>query len=423
MVTSQWNADYMDTEENVGNGGIARVGIAIGNGVQPGYTLDVGGSTNSNGGYCISGDNSGNGVGQCINQWDDLGWYSTYNSQWNADYMDTEENVGNGGIARVGIAIGNGVQPGYTLQVGGTVYATEIVDPGLTSGGQGFNCIGSTAGGQLEAGTCNGGTGTPDFWTQNGTNIIYYDGDVGINDAVPLYPLDVDGSIRATGMIDSGLTNQGCIGTDPNGNFIPGPCSNLMETGSFNNIQVFTSNGTWNLPTGTTEVWVEVYGGGGGGGGSTSGAFAGGGGGAGGVAQGYVTVSGNMTVTVGAGGAAGTASSNGGNGGSSSFGTLTANGGGGGYYGTASLYGVGGLGGSATNGNIDQTGGMGGSAQGSSGAPAPNGGSNNRGAGGEGGNATTGSTGSAGNTYGGGGGGGETANGGAGGGGGVIVWW
>ena len=70
---------------------------------------------------------------------------------------------------------------------------------------------------------------------------------------------------------------------------------------------IFTSSGTWVRPVGVNSVIVTVIGGGGGGGGVTtdSGDAAGGGGGSGGYAHGAVSVSGNVTVTVGVAGAAG----------------------------------------------------------------------------------------------------------------------
>jgi alpha-tubulin suppressor-like RCC1 family protein len=90
-------------------------------------------------------------------------------------------------------------------------------------------------------------------------------------------------------------------------------------------VKVFTSTpggGTWEIPAGVTKVDVLVVAGGGGGG---SGDNAGGGGGAGGlIFETNYSVSGNLTVTVGAGGAAST------NGSNSVFSGLTALGGGGG---------------------------------------------------------------------------------------------
>lgn len=108
--------------------------------------------------------------------------------------------------------------------------------------------------------------------------------------------------------------------------------------------QVFTSSGTWMQPLGVTSVYISMTGGGGGGSGGSQqsasnyfGWWTGPGGGSGGdILFTNVAVTGNVTVTVGAGGAGGTYSNSGGilpaggNGGSSSFGSVTATGGGGG---------------------------------------------------------------------------------------------
>jgi Glycine-rich domain/Putative Ig domain/Rhamnogalacturonan I lyases beta-sheet domain len=99
---------------------------------------------------------------------------------------------------------------------------------------------------------------------------------------------------------------------------------------------VYTSNGTWTVPSGVTTVNVLVVAAGGGGGGNSG--FGGAGGGGGGVvyAANYSVTSGaNIPVYVGAGGA-GAGRGDGGsgaNGGNSSFGSLVAYGGGGGAYG------------------------------------------------------------------------------------------
>lgn len=76
--------------------------------------------------------------------------------------------------------------------------------------------------------------------------------------------------------------------------------------------QIFTSNGTWYRPYGVSTVKILVVGAGGAGGSSASGRGAGGGGGAGAVRETIISVSGNVTVTVGATG-------------NSSFGSFTAN--------------------------------------------------------------------------------------------------
>lgn len=95
--------------------------------------------------------------------------------------------------------------------------------------------------------------------------------------------------------------------------------------------QIFTSDGTFTVPSGVTSVKVTLIGGGGGGGYNGLGGSGGGGGGGVYYRQSQSVTSGsNITVTVGLGGA-GSSTSNGGAGGTSSFGTyLSATGGGGG---------------------------------------------------------------------------------------------
>jgi hypothetical protein len=73
--------------------------------------------------------------------------------------------------------------------------------------------------------------------------------------------------------------------------------------------QVFTSSGTYTVPTGVTAVKVTVVGGGGNGGGVTGQRSGAGGGGGGGIAIEYVTgLTPGDTVSVTVGGVAGTSS-------------------------------------------------------------------------------------------------------------------
>jgi hypothetical protein len=114
----------------------------------------------------------------------------------------------------------------------------------------------------------------------------------------------------------------------------------------YKNFQLFTASGTWTRPAGVTGVFAIVVGGGGGGGGG--GSQPGGNGGRGGIGANLLTVSGNVTVTVGAGGAGtNTTSTNGSAGGTSSFSTISATGGGGGGFGSSNPGGTGGNGSSS----------------------------------------------------------------------------
>jgi hypothetical protein len=104
--------------------------------------------------------------------------------------------------------------------------------------------------------------------------------------------------------------------------------------------EVFTSGGTWGWAAAGSPAWVEVLlvAGGGGGGAFLGFANGSGAGGAGGVrALSSAAVSGDVTVTVGAGGAGGT-TGQGADGGTSSFGASSVTGGGGGQGYTGSVY-------------------------------------------------------------------------------------
>jgi hypothetical protein len=175
--------------------------------------------------------------------------------------------------------------------------------------------------------------------------------------------------------------------------------------------QVFTSNGTFTIPTGVTKLKITVVGGGGGGGGGT----VGGGGGAGGAAISYLsslTPGNTLSVTIGAsgtGGASGVAGTDGGTSsvasGTQSITTISTTGGGGGGAGQN----PGGLGGTGTNGTLNLGGGDGaGGVLGCTTTPGGNGGSSLLGGGGKG-NYGGGNPASPGRAYGGGGGGGNTS--------------
>lgn len=103
-------------------------------------------------------------------------------------------------------------------------------------------------------------------------------------------------------------------------------------------IQEFLTSGTWIRPSGVTHIHVIVVGGGGGGGKPflpTSSDYMGSGGGGGGqvISRPSFPVTGNVTVTVGAGGlGATTSSTDGADGSQTSFGTLVVAGGRGGHH-------------------------------------------------------------------------------------------
>ena len=201
--------------------------------------------------------------------------------------------------------------------------------------------------------------------------------------------------------------------------------------------QVFTSNGTFTVPAGVTQVSAVVIGGGGGGGnnsGSFLGQSSGAGGGAGGLSYGTFSVTPGETLTVNVGSGGGVGSS----GGSSSIvrsattllqgsggtggGTDATNGTGGGSSGTErDGGGSGGAGGDGSMGiffNAPDGGGAGGGAGGYSGNGGTGGGDGGSGSGGSGGSGGGGGAGSTNDDGGGGGGGvgllGEGSNGSAG---------
>lgn len=162
--------------------------------------------------------------------------------------------------------------------------------------------------------------------------------------------------------------------------------------------ETFTSNGTFTVPPGVTEITVQAWGAGGGGGGrGSSGTARGGGGGAFAASTLQVTPGAQLTVTIGSGGSGGTGNNNGSAGGNSlindGFTNLVLAAGGAG--GSTSTSGSGGAGGTVAS-SIGQTRHAGGSGEAGGG-----GGAGTTGAGGN----ASGSTGGSGTTEGGGNGG------------------
>jgi prepilin-type N-terminal cleavage/methylation domain-containing protein len=173
-------------------------------------------------------------------------------------------------------------------------------------------------------------------------------------------------------------------------------------------IDQFTGAGTrtWTTPVGVSSVEYLVIGGGGGGGNGTATSYRGGGGGGGGFLTGTMSVSGNQTLTVGAGGTAG-----GGTGGNSVFGSVTASGGGGGANGfTVGGNGASGGGGGANSTSGYRAGGTGISGQGYAGGQGGSDNVNYRGGGGGGGAGQAGYSIAANNTTSGNGGNGKTSS-------------
>lgn len=271
----------------------------------------------------------------------------------------------------------------------GTIYSNQPYQFGLTNNGSGGIKLDSTsASGNL-------------YFATNSTERMRINsvGNIGIGTSAPISVLDVTGQVRSSGAIRSNgmntadnsytiIQNQGAYTEifDAVGNsIIKIPSSGNVGIGSTTpgakldvqgtiratgysgvpfvpqNIQVFTTSGTWTRPAGVNNVYVKAWGAGGSGGGGDSAVVTrrGGGGGGGGYAEGIIAVTGNVTVTVGTGGTGSSGSQGAGsNGGNTTFAgttTLTANGGsaGGAWNGSP---GTAGAGGSASNGSINLTG-------------------------------------------------------------------
>jgi len=192
-------------------------------------------------------------------------------------------------------------------------------------------------------GTAFGGSS---FVTNNNNVYLPSGSNLGIGKTTPACALDVVGSINASSNISIGGQSLTGLGT-PN--------------------QVVYTSGTqtWSIPSGVTQVEVEMVGGGGGGGGggtTNNGYYNGAGGGAGGYARFVVNTvtSGSLTITVGAYGAYGASGATGANGSTGGNTTVTGTGvsvtayggggGNGGNNGTGAAYRVPppGIGGSAT---------------------------------------------------------------------------
>ena len=165
-----------------------------------------------------------------------------------------------------------------------------------------------------------------------------------------------------------------------------GTSMRMFKTSLTSNVQVFTANGTWNNPGGTSQVDVILLGGGGGGGGALVGASNGGGGGGGGAYSTQVFQSSLLTntvaITIGAAGTVG-AGVAGGAGGNTTFGAYlkAGGGGGGGATGGGGAGGIGTQNGGAggAGGTYNATGGAVGSSSTGLGAPGGGGGGGGQG--------------------------------------------
>lgn len=321
-----FDSDLLPASDNVYNVGLSpstrwRDINASGN-------IVAGGQMNAVGGLCIAGD--------CKTAWSQIS-----SSQWTTTSTGIFYNGGNVGIGTM--------SPGAKLVVSDSGNAGEIRTE--RTGASSSTAMMKSHTGEAIFGSANN---VPVSLRVNDSTIlrINTNGNVGIGTSTPASPLTVAGAIRSTtgGFIFPDNTTQT---TAAKSGGIPG------------GIQVFTSNGTFTVPSGVTSIWVEVQGGGGGGSAGTSGLpLTGAGGGAGGYAARLITgltPGAQISVTIGDGGAAGSSlGASGSTGGTTSFGSyLSATGGSGGfYYGYPYITGgaSGGSGGVGSDGNINLTG-------------------------------------------------------------------
>ena len=183
----------------------------------------------------------------------------------------------------------------------------------------------------------------------NGNNTITVDGDRFIVDN-----LQINGNISGAGAnrflpSQSSSTNGYILSSNGTSPVWQAPGS----TGNITSMQVFTSSGTWNKPSGVKYIKVQVVGGGGGGSGHGES------GGAGGYSEEVINVTGISSVSVSVSGQSnGTYYRGAGqNGGGSSFGSyLSASGG---YGANRNNQHSGGLGGNGSSGNLNIYGGGG----------------------------------------------------------------
>jgi hypothetical protein len=226
------------------------VGIGTTN---PGYALDVNGHANALG-YCINGSN-------CITSWPSGG-----TSQWTTNGSNIYYNSGNVGIGTTSPGANLVVQGAANTGSAGTLNIIATGDanntnligafqPSLATGHENWMNWGvsGSAGDAASLGYYYAGNNSAsnrfDFavWGAATPQLsMLNNGNVGIGTINPGYTLDVNGTARATTLIDSGLTSQNCIGTNSLGQLQGGTCGAtgaLTGSGTANVMAMFTGAG------------------------------------------------------------------------------------------------------------------------------------------------------------------------------------
>lgn len=153
---------------------------------------------------------------------------------------------------------------------------TTVLNNQLRQDQNAINAIGGYFNSNQQLNPASGGTGTNITTFPNGSLLVYSAANVGIGTINP----------GTSGQV---LTSQGA-GVNP-------IFANTINSFVPNNIQVFTTSGTWVRPANINQVYVKVAGAGATGGNSAT--AVGGGGGGGGYSEGISGVSGNITVGIG----------------------------------------------------------------------------------------------------------------------------